>query len=142
MDIQSAPRRVLVVDDEPLIRWSVAESLSDHGFQVVDSADAQSARNAMRDSTRGFDAVLLDLLLPDSTDLSLLRALRAQAPATALILMTAFGTPELADDALRAGAYRVLDKPFEMDDLADVVSAAMAPPSPTAGVGLFRAAVN
>jgi len=124
MDLQSTPRRVLVVDDEPLVRWSVSETLSDHGFQVVESGDAQGARSAMRDATRGFDAVLLDLLLPDSVDLSLLRSLHAMAPRTALILMTAFGTPELVKDALAMGAFTVLDKPFEINDLAHVVDEA------------------
>jgi Response regulator containing CheY-like receiver, AAA-type ATPase, and DNA-binding domains len=108
MDAQTNSRRVLVVDDEPLVRWSVSETLSDHGFQVVESGDAQGARCAVRDATGGFDAVLLDLQLPDSADLSLLRTLRAMAPKTALILMTAFGTPELVQDALHSGAYRVL----------------------------------
>lgn len=120
----SNPRRVLVVDDEPLVRWSVAETLSDHGFQVVETGDASGARSAVRDAQPRFAAVLLDLQLPDSRDLSLLRALRSMAPATPLILMTAFGSPELASDAIALGAYRVVDKPFEMEDLAHVVSEA------------------
>lgn len=129
MDAQTNSRRVLVVDDEPLVRWSVSETLSDHGFQVVESGDAQGARCAVRDATGGFDAVLLDLQLPDSADLSLLRTLRAMAPKTALILMTAFGTPELVQDALHSGAYRVLEKPFEIDALANLLTEATAAPA-------------
>ena len=129
MDTHTNSPRVLVVDDEALVRWSVAETLSDHGFQVVESGDAQSARCAVRDATRGFDAVLLDLQLPDSVDLSLLRTLRVMAPNTALILMTAFGTPELVQDALHSGAYRVLDKPFEIEALANLVAEATAAPA-------------
>jgi DNA-binding NtrC family response regulator len=122
MDATPGPRRILVVDDEPLMRWSVAEALSDQGFDVVSRGDAQSARAAVMDAACRFDAVLLDLQLPDSVDLSLLRALRTLTPQTALILMTAFATPELRRDALESGAFCVLDKPFEMDAVAGVVS--------------------
>jgi len=73
--------------------------------------------------------VLLDLQLPDSVDLSLLRTLREMAPKAALILMTAFGTPELVQDALHSGAYRVLDKPFEIDALANLVAEATSEPA-------------
>jgi len=124
MQPKAIPRRVLVVDDEPLIRWSVAETLSDRGFHVVESADASGARHAVRDTTHAFDAVLLDLYLPDSQDLSLLCALHRITPSTPLILMTAYGTPELARDAMALGAYGVVDKPFEIDDLAQIVSRA------------------
>lgn len=130
MQPRSIPRRILVVDDEPLIRWSVAETLSDRGFHVVESADAHGARRAVRDTTHAFDAVLLDLNLPDSQDLSLLRTLHCITPSTPLILMTAFGTPELVRDAMALGAYGVVDKPFEIDDLAKLVSAAAATVSP------------
>ena len=130
------PRRVLVVDDEPLLRWSVAETLSDRGFDIVETGDAEGARAAVRNA--GFDAVLLDLQLPDSSDLSLLRTLHALSPATPLILMTAFGSPELEHDALALGAYRVVDKPFEIDDLAHVVTEATASPRP----GVFPGAAN
>ncbi len=137
MQAISTPRRVLVVDDEPLLRWSVAETLSDHGFQVVETGDANGACNAVRDNT-GFDAVLLDLQLPDSVDLSLLRTLHSMTPATPLILMTAFGSPELTKDALAMGAYRVVDKPFEIDDLAHVVTEAATAPRP----GVFPGPAN
>jgi DNA-binding NtrC family response regulator len=124
MDIQGTRHRVLVVDDEPLIRWSVSEALSDHGFQVVESGDAQGARNAVRDAARAFDVVVLDLRLPDSADLSLLRSLRTMAPDAQLILMTAYGTPEVVQDALQSGAFRVISKPFEIEELARLVAEA------------------
>jgi len=118
--------RVLVVDDEPLIRWSLAETLIDQGYQVVESGDAKSARNAVRDASRGFDVVLLDFRLPDSEDLGLLASLRKASPASQIILMTAFGTHEVVRGALDLGAYRVVSKPFEMQDLAHLVAEAGA----------------
>jgi DNA-binding NtrC family response regulator len=118
--------RVLVVDDEFLIRWSLAQTLSDCGWHVVDASDARGARQAVCDASQRFDVVLLDYRLPDSEDLALLASIRERTPETQVILMTAFGTPEVVGGALDLGAYRVVGKPFEMADMADLVAAAAA----------------
>jgi two-component system, NtrC family, response regulator AtoC len=118
-----ASLRVLVVDDEPLIRWSVAETLTDCGYEVVESGDACEARSAIRDG-QAFDVVLLDYRLPDSDDLALLAAIRRAAPAAQVIMMTAFSKPEIVRGALELGAYRVLTKPFEMEAIASLVAEA------------------
>jgi DNA-binding NtrC family response regulator len=117
--------RVLVVDDEPLIRWSVSETLLDHGFEVVETGDASGARSAVQDAAdHTFDVVLLDYRLPDSDDLGLLASLRTLSPHAQIILMTAFGKPEVVRGALDLGAYRVINKPFEMQAIADLVAQA------------------
>ena len=115
--------RVLVVDDEPLIRWSVAETLSDCGYQVVQTGDASGARSAVGDGT-AFDVVLLDYRLPDSDDLGLLASIRHAAPRAQVIMMTAFGKPEVLRGALELGAFRVVNKPFEMQAIANLVAEA------------------
>lgn len=112
--------RVLVVDDEPLIRWSVSESLTDLGMEVRQAGDAVSALRAVTTTKLPFDVVLLDLRLPDMRDLSLLAALRQLMPSARLVLMTAFGSPDTACDAALLGAC-VLNKPFELDDMTDAV---------------------
>jgi len=114
--------RVLVVDDEPLIRWSVAETLGDKGVEVVEAGDGHAALEAVGDSRAPFDVVLLDLRLPDSHDLSLLARLRRVAPSVKVIIMTAYSTPEIVRDALALGAFDVVSKPFEMNELAALVS--------------------
>jgi DNA-binding NtrC family response regulator len=121
---KSTPLRVLVADDEPLIRWSVSETLHDAGHQVVETGDAQGARGAVRDASRPFDVIILDLRLPDSNDLSLLASVRKLSPGTPVILMTAYGSADLASAALDLGAFRVINKPFELQDLASLVKAA------------------
>lgn len=118
--------RVLVVDDEPLIRWSVAETLTDRGFETIETGDARGARSAVQDAGRAFDVVLLDYRLPDSDDLRLLASLRRLSPTTQIILMTAYGKPEIVRGALDLGAYRVINKPFEMQAIADLVAQAHA----------------
>ncbi len=118
--------RVLVVDDEPLIRWSLAETLTEHGHIVTEAEDAVSARRTVADRDAIPDVVLLDFRLPDSNDLGLLRAIRRAAPDAKVILMTAYGSPELFDGAMDAGAYRVVTKPFAVEDLVRLVSEAHA----------------
>jgi len=114
--------RVLVVDDEPLIRWSVAETLSDRGYDVVETGDASGARRAVGGDP--FDVVLLDYRLPDSDDLALLKTIRVEAPGTPVIMMTAFGQPEVVHGALALGVYSIVNKPFELQALASLVDEA------------------
>ena len=116
--------RVLVVDDEPLIRWSVSETLEQRGFAVVEAGSAQKAMDEAGKPQNPFAVAVLDVRLPDSDGLGLLRHLRRVTPETQVILMTAHGSPELAQVALDLGAYRVLDKPFEMSEIADIVGQA------------------
>lgn len=120
LDAEKFPQQVLVVDDEPLIRWSVSQSLSDLGFDVTDAPDAATALKIVTTSPLPFRIVVLDLRLPDMHDLSLLGTLRQLLPGARLILMTAFGTPELMADARSLGAT-VLSKPFELEELNRVV---------------------
>jgi DNA-binding NtrC family response regulator len=112
--------RVLIVDDEPLIRWSLGETLEQSGHAVVEAGDAKSALGAVG-AGEPFDVVLLDFRLPDSNDLNLLAGIRQLAPGTAVIMMTAFGTPEVVTGALKLGAYRVISKPFEIQEVARLV---------------------
>jgi CheY-like chemotaxis protein len=121
---KSARRRVLIVDDEPLIRWSIAETLGDRGCAAVEAADGHDALQTLSESSESFDVVLLDFCLPDSRDLSLLSRIRALLPGVPLILMTAYVTAEIVQAALDLGAYRVINKPFEMDELAQLVTQA------------------
>ena len=118
--------RVLVVDDEPLIRWSLAETLLDCGYQVCEAVDGQTALQVLTDAPTPIDVVVLDYRLPDSNDLKLLSTIRRISPRSQVILMTAFGTPEVVSGAEQLGVYRVVHKPFEMNELAALVERAHA----------------
>jgi DNA-binding NtrC family response regulator len=118
---------VLVVDDEPLIRWSLSETLEQSGHVVVEVGDGSSAVRSVS-AGEPFDVVLLDYRLPDSNNLELLANIRTLAPAAAVIMMTAFGTPEVLAGALALGAYRVIQKPFEVHEVAALVLQAHAAP--------------
>lgn len=113
--------RVLVVEDELLIRWSITETLSGAGYTVIEAENGAAAVRALTDSDGAVDAVILDFRLPDSNDLTLLATIRRLAPRSAVILMTAYGTPEVTRGALDLGVYRVVPKPFDMHDLEPLV---------------------
>jgi DNA-binding NtrC family response regulator len=71
---------------------------------------------------RKFDAIVLDYRLPDSNDLHLLETIRGLQPDAAVVMMTAFGTPEVTSGALELGAYRVVSKPFDVHDMVELVT--------------------
>jgi len=126
MPNSSHTKRVLVVDDELLIRWALREALEAKGYVVTEAADAAAAKMAVRVGAEPPDAVVLDYRLPDSSDLTLLAAMRDAAPATAVIMMTAHSTPDMVSSALDLGAVRVVSKPFEVHEMVDFVATALA----------------
>jgi len=107
--------RVLIVDDESLIRWAVAETLTQAGHEVLQAADGRSALQVLRDANEHVDVVLLDLRLPDCADLTLLSSIRRQSPDSAVVMMSAHATPEIAAEARALGVYDVLAKPFDVN---------------------------
>ncbi len=127
---KSPPHQVLVVDDEALIRWSLTESLSRAGYHVLEAKDRKGTLRIIEQGREheGVCVVLLDIRLPDSQDLGLLRNIRQLAPECRVIVMTAHGTPELTQEALKCGAFRVVDKPFDLDDMVGLVAEALQQP--------------
>lgn len=115
----SASLRVLIVDEEPLIRWSLAETLAGAGHVTIEAADGEAAIRAMSQSV---DVILLGYRLPDANDLALISTLLRLAPDSAIVVMTAHGTPDITMEALRRGAHRVLAKPIELHDLVALVN--------------------
>lgn len=117
---------VLVIDDEPLIRWALSEALSEAGHAVVDAPDGAGGLRAVMMAPHAFAVVFLGFRLPDSNDFTLLTAIRTWAPGSAVVLMTASGTPELVAEAYGLGVQRVLDKPFDLAEVHNVVAAVSA----------------
>jgi DNA-binding NtrC family response regulator len=108
----------------------VAETLRARGYDVLEAEDGSTALAILIERPDAADVVLLDVRLPDSCDLRLLAQLRALAPSAAVIVMTAFGTRELANNARRLGAFRVISKPFELNELASLIRAAVTASRP------------
>lgn len=119
------PLIVLVVDDEPLIRWAISRTLGSAGYHVVEASDGTSAIEALSQYPAP-DLVLLDYRLPDSQGLSLLEWIRHVSPRSAVVMMSADLTPDIVEKATALGAYRVMQKPFDMSDIAPVLQNAHA----------------
>ena len=103
-------KQILVVDDEKLIRWSLRERLTSEGYEVAAAADGAEARNLVKE--RPFDLALLDLRLPDTDGVTLLREFRGIYPDLPVIIMTAYSTVDNAVEAMKCGAVNYLTKPF------------------------------
>jgi DNA-binding NtrC family response regulator len=113
----NARRRVLVTDDDPLVRWAVGAQLAELGFEVI---EAETVRETLEYEAEA-DLVLLDAGLPDGDGLAAARELLARRPHRPLLLMTAFLTPELVAEAARTGVRGCIDKPFDMEAIARLV---------------------
>ena len=112
--------RVLVVDDEPGVRFSVGEVLLERGHEVV---GAESAERAL-ELAENTDLVVTDLMMPGMNGVELLRALRDKNPTLPVILLTARGSERAAVEAMKAGAFDYLTKPYDIDELALAVERA------------------
>jgi DNA-binding NtrC family response regulator len=128
--------RILIIDDEPAIGWSLRELLTDEGHAVEVASSAEAALETCGRFTP--EAMLLDVRLPGRDGLAALSELRAAAPGAAIVVMTAFGDLDTAVRAVAAGAFDYLVKPFDLASVSRVVSRALADrgrPLPTAGAG-------
>jgi DNA-binding NtrC family response regulator len=117
------PISILVVDDEKLIRWSLRQHLENAGYQVVDADSGQKTLKCLNDRV---SLVLLDLRLPDVDGLELCDAILKRCPGCRVVMMTAQWTPELVNEALAHGVIDVLQKPFDLERMTDVVQTALA----------------
>ncbi len=117
---------VLLVDDESLVRWAISRTLARAGHVVLEAADAASALDTLRHAVASPDVVLLDQRLPDARGFDLLSKIRAVSPASAIVMMTADGTPDDEAAAIRMGVSAVMQKPFDMRDVEPALLRARA----------------
>lgn len=109
-------RRILVVDDEPGYRDMLEWSLLRDGVRVDTARDGKEAQRRLAEAE--YSLVLTDITMPGLDGLKLLNAIKKQSPALPVILMTGFGTVELAVKAMKEGADDFILKPFDVNALA------------------------
>ena len=114
---------VLVVDDSPEIRFTMAEVLKTRGFSVETASDGQEAIEIL--DNRFFDIVLTDLAMPRKTGMDLLKYLTEASPETICIIITGFGSVQGAVEALKLGAYDYLCKPIKPDEVIILIDKAL-----------------
>jgi DNA-binding NtrC family response regulator len=120
----SPPARILIVDDELSIRDSLGHWFRKDGYEVQTAADAAQAMAAMQSSA--LDVVLLDVRLPGMDGMRLLEQIRRTAPATVVVMITAFASVDTAVRALKLGAADYVTKPINAEELSHVVAQALA----------------
>jgi DNA-binding response OmpR family regulator len=116
--------RILVVDDEPGIRFSLKEMLEREGYDVVTADDGAAALE--RVAAEEFDLALIDLIMPEVGGMEVLAALREQSPDTVAIVLTAHASLETAVHALRQGAHDYLFKPCKTVELRESIRQGLA----------------
>jgi DNA-binding NtrC family response regulator len=119
----SASPKVLVIEDEKLIRWSLRNALEAEGLTVVEAATLGQGRRALENEDP--DAVLCDVRLPDGSGLECLKAAVADLPDVPFFVITAHGSVEDAVAAMKAGAYDYLTKPIESEVLLPLLRRAL-----------------
>jgi DNA-binding NtrC family response regulator len=115
---------ILLVEDEDFLRELVMENLLDAGYNVVEASDGTAGLEALRSEQR-IDVLLSDIKLPDIDGYQIAEAGSALRPEMKVILMTGYA-PSPLPRALETVVYRVLQKPFSLDTLPDMVAAALA----------------
>jgi DNA-binding NtrC family response regulator len=118
--------RVLIVDDESNIRGLLEEILTEEDYAVVTAGDAESARRSY--AAERFDLVLLDIWMPDSDGITLLREWAEAGKLVPVVMMSGHGTVDTAVEATRLGAIDYLEKPISLTTLLRTVEKALAHP--------------
>ena len=117
--------KLLIIDDEPHIRQMMRITLEAAGYQVDEAAEGTAGLERFGDGS-DYDAIILDQKMPGLDGLETLRRIKQRSPAASVLMATAYGTIELAVDAMRLGATDFLRKPMTPETLRNAVSAAVA----------------
>jgi nitrogen regulation protein NR(I) len=117
------PPKILLIEDDPAIATTLRRILVDEGYEVVIETTGEGGLVRVKDGS--FDVVITDLKLPGLSGLQLVKELHPQQPRLPILMMTAHGTTESAIEAIQAGAFDYVLKPFEMPELIKLVKQAV-----------------
>jgi DNA-binding NtrC family response regulator len=115
--------QILVIDDDKAMRDACYQILSRQGYQVELAATARQGLGLLE--RMSFDAILLDLVMPDVDGLEALKKIKALDPEVEVVIITGYGTIQSAVECIKAGAFHFLSKPFTPDDLRNLVGRAL-----------------
>jgi DNA-binding NtrC family response regulator len=133
-------QKILVIDDEKLIRWTLEQHLAKEGFEVLTADSAEKGIEII--SEEAPDLILLDNRLPEMTGLELLEKLNVPERSLMVIMITAYGLVETAVRAMKLGAYDYISKPFNLEEITFVIRKALEAGSLRSQVKQLRDKVN
>jgi DNA-binding NtrC family response regulator len=134
------PQKILVIDDEKLIRWTLEQHLVKEGYEVVTADSAEKGLAIINEDAP--DLILLDNRLPEMTGLELLEKLNVPERGLMVIMITAYGLVEKAVKAMKLGAYDYISKPFNLDEITFVIRKALEAGSLRSQVKQLRGKVD
>jgi DNA-binding NtrC family response regulator len=120
----SVKGRLLIVDDEPIVRDSLGKWFREEGYETAVAESASEALTLLAEGPR--DLALVDIKMPGTDGIELQRRLREIDPSLTVIIMTGYASVETAVEALKNGAYDYVTKPFDPDDIAHTVRNALS----------------
>jgi len=129
-------KKILIIDDEKAIRWSLGEALKNIEYEVDDAATGTAGIKKFEDDPP--DCVILDLKLPDTDGLKVLKKIKEIEQDVPVIMMTAYGEVEIAVEAIRSGAYDFLQKPFQLEKMKVSIRNALESSGMRAEIGDLR----
>lgn len=121
--IAHSPKRILAIDDEPSVTGSIELILGEAGFEVLTAPSFADAVEILKETQ--VDLVITDLRLPDGTGIDVITHVKKGTPDVEVILMTAYGSLDITIEAIKAGAYYYLEKPYTRDRLLALVDRAL-----------------
>lgn len=113
------PERILIADDEYLIRWSLSRALSQQGYEVFLVEDGKKAIDTLK--TQVFDIIITDLLMPELDGWQVLEAAQQLRPPPRVIIISAHGGEDTREIAKEKGAWAYLEKPYVFDKIKDLL---------------------
>ncbi|HEY6166935.1 MAG TPA: response regulator [Verrucomicrobiae bacterium] len=122
-------KSVLVVDDDEGMLLAMNKVLAGEGCRVTAVSDPVAALNELADPQKRFDLVITDLRMPTFSGRGVMGFASAALPELPVIIITAFGTPDVEAQSLRLGAFAFLEKPVDSAQLIEVVTRALMPPT-------------
>lgn len=114
--------KILIVDDEPLVREFLAEALRRKNYEIATAENGRKALSLLKDTV--YDLVITDMRMPDLTGLDIIRKVKEISPQTMVIVITAYGSVENAVESMRLGAFNYLIKPFSPDSIETLIEKA------------------
>jgi DNA-binding NtrC family response regulator len=113
-------KKVIIVDDEPIVCERLKAALERHGFDVEAYIESQKAIDTLMG--KKFDFLITDLKMPKPTGMEILNFVKQHSPSTRVIIITAYATVETAREAIKDGAVDFIPKPFKISDITDLIT--------------------